>query len=238
MPGWPSAAAVQRPRWKLQWLHYLPANPQGNVCGCWLQLRSPCSWAHRPVGAEGAEPSVRPGGAGSAQGPALFLGNEALPPINVMQDGRPAGVIVDLARALAQRMHHRVEIRLMNLVAGPAARPGRPGGCPPADQSQPGTAGSARFLGALADLGVHHFHHLETRGCRVHPLRALHARPCSRRQRTGFARQAIALTGYTQPDDRAKAREAGFDAHLAKPLDLDKLGRVLEEDAAKAEPMG
>ena len=57
---------------------------------------------------------MRPGGARSAQGPALFLGNEALPPIIFMQDGRPAGVIVDLARALAQRMHRRVEIRLMN----------------------------------------------------------------------------------------------------------------------------
>lgn len=67
-----------------------------------------------PSWSRGSQPSVRPGGAGSAQGPALFLGNEALPPINVMQDGRPAGVIVDLARALAQRMHRRVEIRLMN----------------------------------------------------------------------------------------------------------------------------
>jgi signal transduction histidine kinase/CheY-like chemotaxis protein len=33
----------------------------------------------------------------------------------------------------------------------------------------------------------------------------------------------IALTGYGQPEDVRRAKAAGFDAHLAKPLDLDTL---------------
>ena len=38
----------------------------------------------------------------------------------------------------------------------------------------------------------------------------------------------IALTGYGQDDDRRRALEAGFDAHLVKPVDLDALRRLLE----------
>jgi CheY-like chemotaxis protein len=37
----------------------------------------------------------------------------------------------------------------------------------------------------------------------------------------------IALTGYGRPDDVRRAREAGFDAHLVKPVDVDELGRLL-----------
>jgi len=37
----------------------------------------------------------------------------------------------------------------------------------------------------------------------------------------------IALTGYGQDDDRRRALEAGFDAHLTKPADLDNLRRIL-----------
>ena len=39
----------------------------------------------------------------------------------------------------------------------------------------------------------------------------------------------IALSGYTQPEDRRRSREAGFDDHLAKPVDLRKLiGRIAQ----------
>ncbi len=44
----------------------------------------------------------------------LFLGNDALPPMNFMKGGRPTGIVVDLAKALAERIHRPVEIRLMN----------------------------------------------------------------------------------------------------------------------------
>jgi CheY-like chemotaxis protein len=33
----------------------------------------------------------------------------------------------------------------------------------------------------------------------------------------------VALTGYGQPDDRRQAMEAGFDAHLVKPVSPDAL---------------
>ena len=46
---------------------------------------------------------------------------------------------------------------------------------------------------------------------------------------------ALALTGYAQPQDREEALRAGFDAHLAKPPDLDRLLRFLEEAARRRE---
>jgi signal transduction histidine kinase/ActR/RegA family two-component response regulator len=39
----------------------------------------------------------------------------------------------------------------------------------------------------------------------------------------------IAVTGYGQPADRERARDAGFDAHLLKPIDIDTLQRMLAE---------
>jgi CheY-like chemotaxis protein len=37
----------------------------------------------------------------------------------------------------------------------------------------------------------------------------------------------IALTGYTQDDHMMRAREAGFDHHLAKPVEIDALTKLL-----------
>ena len=39
----------------------------------------------------------------------------------------------------------------------------------------------------------------------------------------------VALTGYGQPDDHQRAEEAGFDVHLVKPIDLDRLNALLRE---------
>jgi two-component system CheB/CheR fusion protein len=39
----------------------------------------------------------------------------------------------------------------------------------------------------------------------------------------------LALTGYGQADDRQAARDAGFDDHLVKPVDLERLVRCLTE---------
>ena len=44
----------------------------------------------------------------------------------------------------------------------------------------------------------------------------------------------IAMTGWGQPEDRTKTREAGFDAHLVKPVDLDRLTAALSTDQKKA----
>jgi signal transduction histidine kinase/CheY-like chemotaxis protein len=39
----------------------------------------------------------------------------------------------------------------------------------------------------------------------------------------------IAVTGYGQPEDRRRAMEAGFNAHLVKPVDLQKLEQLLSQ---------
>jgi PAS domain S-box-containing protein len=39
----------------------------------------------------------------------------------------------------------------------------------------------------------------------------------------------IAMSGYALPEDRARARAAGFEAHLAKPCDLEELVRLLTD---------
>jgi signal transduction histidine kinase/DNA-binding response OmpR family regulator len=38
----------------------------------------------------------------------------------------------------------------------------------------------------------------------------------------------VAITGYGQDSDRKRAHDAGFTDHLTKPVDIEKLGRVLE----------
>jgi CheY-like chemotaxis protein len=38
----------------------------------------------------------------------------------------------------------------------------------------------------------------------------------------------IALTGYGQPEDYERSKEAGFDDHLVKPVDLSALDRALD----------
>ena len=57
---------------------------------------------------------AQPVGGKTGERTVLFLGNESLPPMNFMKNGKPAGIVVDLAEALAKRMHSPVEIRLMN----------------------------------------------------------------------------------------------------------------------------
>jgi CheY-like chemotaxis protein len=37
----------------------------------------------------------------------------------------------------------------------------------------------------------------------------------------------IALTGYGQPDDKARALQAGFDLHLVKPVGMDELISII-----------
>ncbi len=52
-----------------------------------------------------------------------------------------------------------------------------------------------------------------------------------RRQTWGQGIRIVALTGWGQEQDRQNTREAGFDAHLVKPIDMTALGDML---AAKA----
>jgi CheY-like chemotaxis protein len=39
----------------------------------------------------------------------------------------------------------------------------------------------------------------------------------------------IALSGYGMEDDLRRTKEAGFDAHLVKPVNLDQLRLLLEQ---------
>jgi PAS domain S-box-containing protein len=48
-----------------------------------------------------------------------------------------------------------------------------------------------------------------------------------RRDEALRAVRLVALSGYAQPEDRERAKAAGFDLHLAKPPDLDQLARAL-----------
>jgi CheY-like chemotaxis protein len=67
---------------------------------------------------------------------------------------------------------------------------------------------------ALVDLGLPGFDGLEL----------------ARRVRAsagGDAVRLVALTGYGQPDDQRRTREAGFDAHLVKPADPARLATVI-----------
>ena len=48
-----------------------------------------------------------------------------------------------------------------------------------------------------------------------------------RAQAGGAARTVVALTGWGQPQDLERAREAGFDRHMVKPVDMAQLMQVI-----------
>ena len=52
----------------------------------------------------------------------------------------------------------------------------------------------------------------------------------------GRAAALIALTGWSRPDDLAKARDAGFDHHLSKPVETEHLLRLLADTLSGAGP--
>jgi two-component system CheB/CheR fusion protein len=54
-----------------------------------------------------------------------------------------------------------------------------------------------------------------------------------RRQFTNGGPQLIALTGWGQEEDRRQAREAGFDYHLTKPVDLSALLELMSQSRAE-----
>jgi CheY-like chemotaxis protein len=43
----------------------------------------------------------------------------------------------------------------------------------------------------------------------------------------------VALTGWGQEDDKARAREAGFDHHLTKPAEPEMMERMITDCAAR-----
>jgi signal transduction histidine kinase len=59
-----------------------------------------------------------------------------------------------------------------------------------------------------------------------------------RAQEWGKAVTLVALTGWGQESDRRRSQEAGFDTHLVKPLDLDKLTALLAQLPSPPSPSG
>lgn len=51
----------------------------------------------------------------------------------------------------------------------------------------------------------------------------------------GKPMRLIAITGYGQAEDRQRALEAGFDAHLTKPVTPDELSIVLASASPERE---
>jgi len=52
-----------------------------------------------------------------------------------------------------------------------------------------------------------------------------------RAQANGAARTVVALTGWGQPQDMRNSREAGFDHHLVKPVDMETLAGLIQAKA-------
>jgi CheY-like chemotaxis protein len=44
---------------------------------------------------------------------------------------------------------------------------------------------------------------------------------------SGVRARLVAVSGYARPEDVARAAEAGFDLHLAKPASPEELARLL-----------
>jgi two-component system CheB/CheR fusion protein len=55
------------------------------------------------------------------------------------------------------------------------------------------------------------------------------------RERLAPRTMLVAVTGYGQDEDRRRAREAGFDYHLIKPVDMDELRGLLAAPSATTE---
>jgi len=58
------------------------------------------------------------------------------------------------------------------------------------------------------------------------------ARRLRSKEKNGTRRTLVALTGYGQQEDKEKARQAGFDYHLTKPVGLKEVEAVLRKTSA------
>lgn len=54
-----------------------------------------------------------------------------------------------------------------------------------------------------------------------------------REQEWGADMLIIALTGWGQAEDRQRTKEAGFDHHLVKPVDVAKLNELLDDASVR-----
>jgi PAS domain S-box-containing protein len=83
-------------------------------------------------------------------------------------------------------------------------------------------ARSIRFDVALVDIGLP-------------GLDGYQVAEALRASATGRDTLLVAITGYGRPEDSARAREAGFDAHLVKPVQPEHLARLIHGAPTAAE---
>jgi PAS domain S-box-containing protein len=131
-------------------------------------------------------------------------------------------------------------------IPAPAAAPEAPAAAPPAEGRRilivEDNADSREMLRVLLELAGHEVHEAEDGPGglaaleRVRPdvalidlgLPGLDGYELARRARqAGTTARLVALTGYGLPDDRQRSRQAGFDAHLVKPVDRDQLAMAI-----------
>ena len=99
------------------------------------------------------------------------------------------------------------------------------------DVAENGTRGVERVLAKLPDVALVDIGLPDIDGYEV-----------ARRIRASAGERVclVALTGHGRPEDHARAREAGFDAHLVKPTDVGEIERLLVKRCSgrdrKAEP--
>ena len=48
--------------------------------------------------------------------------------------------------------------------------------------------------------------------------------------------KGIALTGYGMSEDIARSRESGFFAHVTKPINIDKLDKIIADEFGPVAP--
>lgn len=68
--------------------------------------------------------------------------------------------------------------------------------------------------------------------CRTQPVPTIASEPAEG-IKSSIHLPAIALTAFARPEDRIEALEAGFQQHLAKPVNLDELIAVIAELAGR-----
>jgi CheY-like chemotaxis protein len=74
----------------------------------------------------------------------------------------------------------------------------------------------------------------------VKKISALFARPCTRNkikiESPSRRLLLIALSGYGQESDQQRSKEAGFNAHMVKPVEMEQVEEILDSLTSERRP--
>jgi PAS domain S-box-containing protein len=167
------------------------------------------------VDAHGGTITARSDGRGSGATFTVDLPASAAPPANSLPSvAQGPGPAADGLRILVVE-DHEATLRVLSRLL---SRMGHHVTAAPSLASALAAADRETFDVLLSDLGL-------PDGSGLDLIRQLGAR---------YAGRSIALTGYGMEDDIQSSRNAGFAAHLTKPVDIDLLGATIREVAAAA----